>query len=114
MYTKALGLGKLRRTRRLPSDIVDDRWLSGGAMLIDRRAFLEIAGFDEDFFMYSEDVDLCKRLVASGRLIAWASEASVVHPLSRESSAMSQRRQREIVRAELSYMKKHHGSIGRP
>ena len=102
IYAKAFGLGKLRRTGPLSSDIFADRWLSGGAMLVDRRVFLEVAGFDEDFFMYSEDVDLCKRLVASGHLIAWAPEASVVHPLARESSAMSQMRQREIVRAELS------------
>jgi hypothetical protein len=82
-------------------------------MLIDRQTFLEIGGFDESFFMYSEDVDLCRRLRATGYLFAWAPHASVVHPFPEESTPMSRRRQYEIVQAELSYMRKYYGRIGR-
>lgn len=40
---------------------------SGAFMLIPRNALAEIGGFDERFFMYCEDVDLCYRLLQSGR-----------------------------------------------
>jgi GT2 family glycosyltransferase len=38
----------------------------GGSMLIDRRLFLEVGGFDEDYFAYFEDVDLGWRLILMG------------------------------------------------
>jgi GT2 family glycosyltransferase len=113
IYSKAVGLGRFVRKRRSPTDVFGDRWLGGGAMLIDRQTFLEIGGFDESFFMYSEDVDLCRRLRATGYLFAWAPHASVVHPFPEESTPMSRRRQYEIVQAELSYMRKYYGRIGR-
>ena len=112
IYAKAFGLGRFLSNRRSRTMIFGDRWLSGGAMLIDRQTFLGIGGFDERFFMYSEDVDLCKRLSATDHLFAWAPQASVVHPLPKESGTMLQRRQHEIVKAELFYMRKHHGKIG--
>ena len=45
-------------------------WFSGSCCMIRRRAFEEIGGFDERYFLYFEDVDLCARLnAASWRLI---------------------------------------------
>ena len=37
-------------------------WLSGAALVIQKNVFQKIGGFDEKFFMYFEDIDLCKRL----------------------------------------------------
>jgi GT2 family glycosyltransferase len=112
IYAKAFGLGRFLSSRRFSTRIFGNRWLSGGAMLVDRQTFLEIGGFDESFFMYSEDVDLCKRLLATDRLFTWVPQASVVHPLPKESGTMLQRRQHEIVKAELSYIRKYHGKSG--
>ncbi len=112
IYSKAFGLGKIARKYRPVTDVFDFGWLSGGAMLIDRQIFMEIGGFDESFFIYSEDVDLCRRLRASGYLFAWAPNASVVHPLPKESPEMMQRRQYELVKSELSYMRKYYGTTG--
>ena len=41
-------------------------WFSGSCCMIRRRAFEEIGGFDERYFLYFEDVDLCARLDAAG------------------------------------------------
>ena len=43
-------------------DISFPDWVSGSVMLINRWAFQKLNGFDEDFWMYLEDVDLCNRI----------------------------------------------------
>lgn len=59
----------------------DDRVLfpCGGAMLVDRRVFLETGGFDEDYFALFEDVDLGWRLWICGHEVAFAPESLVYH-----------------------------------
>ena len=51
----------------------------GGAALIKRDAFAKIAGFDEEYFMYVEDVDLSWRLRLLGYRVGYAHEALVAH-----------------------------------
>ncbi len=51
----------------------------GGAMLIDRRVFLKLGGFDEDFFAIYEDVDLGWRLWICGYEVDFAPESVVYH-----------------------------------
>jgi GT2 family glycosyltransferase len=52
---------------------------SGGAMLIERSAFLEAGGFDPEYFAYFEDVDLGWRLWILGRTVVYAPDAVVRH-----------------------------------
>lgn len=51
----------------------------GAAMMIDRRLFLDLGGFDERFFCYCEDVDLGYRLRLAGQTVLLAPEAVVAH-----------------------------------
>jgi hypothetical protein len=57
----------------------DVDWISGAAMLVRREDFEAIGGFDEAFFLYAEDVDLCYRLHQMGRKIAYEPAAKVLH-----------------------------------
>lgn len=41
-------------------------YVSGAALLLPRREFFDVGGFDESFFMYYEDIDLCRRIVDRG------------------------------------------------
>ncbi|MGV9797980.1 glycosyltransferase family 2 protein [Mycobacterium sp. NPDC003449] len=54
-------------------------WLSGSCLLLRRAAFDQIAGFDERYFMYMEDVDLGDRLTRAGWQNIYVPGAEVVH-----------------------------------
>jgi GT2 family glycosyltransferase len=54
-------------------------WVLGAALAIRREAFAAVGGFDEGFFLYGEEVDLCRRLAAAGYETHFAPVTSVVH-----------------------------------
>jgi N-acetylglucosaminyl-diphospho-decaprenol L-rhamnosyltransferase len=57
----------------------DVDWVSGACFLVRRVAFEEVGGFDEAYFMYAEDVDLCWRLGRAGWTVAYVPAAEVTH-----------------------------------
>jgi N-acetylglucosaminyl-diphospho-decaprenol L-rhamnosyltransferase len=63
----------------------DVDWVSGGFMLVRRAAFDTVAGFDEAYFMYVEDVDLCWRLGRAGWRVGYEPAGRVVHALGGSS-----------------------------
>jgi N-acetylglucosaminyl-diphospho-decaprenol L-rhamnosyltransferase len=75
-YGSPVTLGSLLR-KRPPSSRLG--WVSAGALLLRRRAFNEINGFDPTFFMYWEDVDLCRRFQLAGWKIGRVPQAQVIH-----------------------------------
>jgi N-acetylglucosaminyl-diphospho-decaprenol L-rhamnosyltransferase len=54
-------------------------WLSGACMLVRRSAFEQIGGFDEGFFLYCEDTDICLRLRAAGHGVRYEPGAVARH-----------------------------------
>lgn len=54
-------------------------WLSGSCMLLRRRAFESVAGFDPSYFMYCEDMDLCHRLALSSWQNVYVPSAVITH-----------------------------------
>lgn len=54
-------------------------WFQGSFLLLKRSVFMELGGFDADFFMYCEDVDLCLRLKKIGLLLIKFDDLSVYH-----------------------------------
>ncbi|HVB06885.1 MAG TPA: glycosyltransferase family 2 protein [Acidimicrobiales bacterium] len=54
-------------------------WVSGAFLLLRRVAFESVGGFDERYFMYVEDLDLCWRLGRAGWKVRYAPEAVIVH-----------------------------------
>lgn len=54
-------------------------WVSGAFFLVRKSAFEEVGGFDESYFMYVEEVDLCWRLKGAGWKVRYVPEAQVVH-----------------------------------
>jgi GT2 family glycosyltransferase len=60
-------------------DTVRRDWVSGAAMVVRRAVFEEVGGFDERYFMYFEDVDLCARIRGAGHEIHYVHAISVEH-----------------------------------
>jgi GT2 family glycosyltransferase len=54
-------------------------WVMGSALAIRRVAFEQVGGFDESYFMYFEEVDLCYRLARAGWEVHFAPVTSVKH-----------------------------------
>jgi len=64
--------------------IADDRpieadWLMGSAMLIRRSALKKVGPLDENFFMYFEDVDWCRRFWENGYKVVYFPQSKMVH-----------------------------------
>ena len=77
-----------RRYRMLdhdPDRADDVDWVSGTCMLVRRAAFDAVGGFDEAYFMYVEDVDLCWRLGQAGWRVGYEPAAGVVHTVGASS-----------------------------
>lgn len=60
-------------------------WVAGMFMLFDATGFAAVNGFDDGFFLYYEDVDICARLRSQNRGIAGCAEARVIHKAQRAS-----------------------------
>jgi len=54
-------------------------WVSGACMLVRRTALETVGGLDEDFFLYAEDTDLCRRLRSAGYGIGYEPAATMTH-----------------------------------
>ena len=80
-------------------------WLSGACMLLRRDVLDEVGGFDERFFMYCEDRDLCRRVRRSGQKVVYEPGATAVHDES--SSAPSWRMVPVLVRSQVAYTEKY-------
>lgn len=81
-------------------------WVMGFAMLVRREAIDEIGGFDESFFMFSEETDLCRRLWDAGWEVWYDPEAAFTHVAGATHGG---RMFDENVRGHLRYLRKHHG-----
>lgn len=82
-------------------------WVSGSAMLLRREAVADIGGFDEGYFMYVEDVDLCTRLRARGWSVVFTPELEVAHEVGVSTRTHPRRMAYEHSRSIYRYFSKH-------
>lgn len=74
-YNKKLSPSVIDKGKRIKE--VD--YIIGAAMLFKKTIFNEIGGFDEDFFLYYEETDLCFRLNKLGYKRIWNPNTSIIH-----------------------------------
>ncbi len=81
-------------------------WVSGTALFIRREIFEKVSGFDEKFFMYFEDMDLCKRVKKTGSKVLYNPNFSVKH-IGGKSYQKQCCQKRDYYKAQEYYFKKH-------
>ena len=111
-WLEGLAPGVLRRYYAL--DLPDDRtadvdWLVGACILIPRAVYEQIGGLDEAYFMYSEELDWCRRIKEGGWRVVYHPAARVVHHVGKSSEQAVTARHINFQRAKLRYFLKYHG-----
>lgn len=112
-FTHKVNTRVFRRSRRprLNGDSLDCSidWIDGSCLMLRRAALEEVGLFDEQFFMYSEDEDLCLRLRKVGWSICFSSAGTAFH---HGGSSSTQHKSEMLIQFYLSQMRlllKHHG-----
>jgi GT2 family glycosyltransferase len=82
-------------------------WLSAACLLVRREAADEVGLFDEDFFMFSEEVDWCCRFRKAGWKVLFFPDAAVTHVFT---ASYNPALFNEIVRGHLRFLAKHRGA----
>lgn len=109
--------GRVDRTWADPKERTDTDWVPGAFAVIRREVLESVGYFDERFFLYYEEVDLCRRIKAAGYRIAYRPELEVIHIGGESSRTMtrlslsSSGAQLSLwrMRSQLLYYRKHHG-----
>jgi len=78
-------------------------------MFARKKCLLSVGCFDENFFLYSEDIDLCKRVGESGWKLFLMPGSPVVHHEGKSYVRKDKRPSPERYRGEFYYFRKHHG-----
>ena len=82
-------------------------FLGGACLLVRRDAYEAVGGFDEDFFLMSEEVDWCYRFRQAGWKVLFYPGADVVHVVT---SSADPAKFRHLVRGHLRFLLKHRGA----
>lgn len=86
-------------------------WVTGACLLVRREVVEQIGGLDEDYFMYSEELDWCRRIKAAGWQIIYLPTAQVIHHEGKSSEQAVTERHINFQRAKLRYFYKYHGRL---
>ena len=87
-------------------------WAVGAALLIRREALHQVGPLDEEFFMYSEELDWCYRLKAQGWEVVYLPTAQVVHQEGRSSEQVLPARHIHFQRSKVLFFKRYYGWRG--
>jgi len=86
-------------------------WVTGACIAVRREVLAQVGGFDEGFFMYSEELDWCRRIKSAGWKIVYLPEAKVIHHVGRSSEQAVTARHIHFQTSKVRYFRKHHGRI---
>jgi GT2 family glycosyltransferase len=112
--------GRANRTWASPEQPAEVDWVPGAFSIVRADLLARLGGFDERFYFYFEEVDLCRRVRAAGYSVCYWPDVVVVH----EGAGASRGRdgfRADVppgrlahwrMRSELLYFRKHHGAAG--
>jgi GT2 family glycosyltransferase len=104
-------IGALSAKYRLPDQPQRVAWVSGAALCCRRQAWEQLGGFDENFFMYYEDVDLCLRAADLGWETWHLPEVTIEHQSGASWQGNETLRKDAFYRSQRYFFKKHGGTF---
>ncbi len=96
---------------RPDGEIQEVDWVTGAAMLARREAVRQVGPLDEGFFMYSEELDWCRRFKAAGWRIVYLPSAQIVHHVGKSSEQVVAARHIHFQTSKVRYTRKYHGPV---
>jgi N-acetylglucosaminyl-diphospho-decaprenol L-rhamnosyltransferase len=95
-----------------PDDAIQEvDWLFGACFLVRREVIRQVGALDEDFFMYSEEMDWCRRIRQAGWKVVYLPEAQVIHYGGKSSDQVAAQRHIYFQTSKVRYFCKHHGVL---
>ncbi|MEZ4672697.1 MAG: glycosyltransferase family 2 protein [Caldilineaceae bacterium] len=85
--------------------------IQGAAFLLRREIVVELGLFDPAYFMYSEEVDLCRRIWQSGWQIYWIPQSRVIHYGGQSTRQVALTMFLQLYQSKILYFRKHHGQL---
>jgi GT2 family glycosyltransferase len=107
LFPKSKRFGRYHLTFMDPDEAAPVDAISGSFMVVPRQLFLDIGGFDERFFMYGEDLDLCWRIIEKGYKVWYNPEIQIVHRKGKSSSKQIFRSRVAFYEAMVIFSKKY-------
>ncbi len=83
--------------------------IGGSFMFIPRHVFEEVSGFDEDYFMYGEDIDLCYKIKRAGYKVYYTPSTSAIHFKGESTRRSNINQTYEFYRAMSVFVEKRYG-----
>jgi GT2 family glycosyltransferase len=116
-FPKSRFFGRVDRTWANPDEEAEVDWVPGAYSIIRREALEKVGYFDGRFFLYYEEVDLCRRFRNAGCGVRYFPDISVVHLGGESSKTLRQMKMSSAgaqltlwrMRSALLYYRKHHG-----
>lgn len=84
-------------------------WLVGACLLVRREVYEQVGGLDEGYFMYSEELDWCRRIKDAGWQILYVPSAAVIHHEGKSSEQVVAARHIHFQSSKVRYFEKYHG-----
>jgi GT2 family glycosyltransferase len=92
-------------------DTLDVDWVTGAALMVPRRVIDHVGPLDEGYFMYSEELDWCRRIKDAGWRVVYLPEAQIIHHVGKSSEQAVTARHINFQQSKLRYFRKHHGRL---
>lgn len=110
------GLGRVFYGSSYPSAGPDEEkgpqkvgYVEGACMLARRKAYLDVGGLDEGYFMYAEDVDICFAMQRKGWEVWYQPAAKIIHVGSASSKTRRPQREADLYRSRVRFFRKYYG-----
>lgn len=86
-------------------------WVVGACMMVRKEIVEQVGMLDEAYYMYSEELDWCKRIKQAGWQVVYLPSAQIIHHVGKSSEQAVPERHINFQRAKLRYFRKYHGPL---